>query len=82
MPFLQIFGVIAQLVERLHGMQEVGSSTLPGSTIAPQPKWLRGFFLSACQSHAFCAKCMMFSGVFPCKSALPIFTQPHGYLRH
>ena len=35
-------GVIAQLVERLHGMQEVRSSTLLGSTIPPQPEKLRG----------------------------------------
>ena len=31
-PRLQSFGVIAQLGERLHGMQEVGGSIPPGST--------------------------------------------------
>src|SRR5581483_5469451 len=30
-------GAIAQLAERLHGMQEVGGSNPPGSTIGPQP---------------------------------------------
>ncbi len=30
-----VIGVIAQLVERLHGMQEVGGSIPPGSTIHP-----------------------------------------------
>jgi hypothetical protein len=29
------YGVIAQLVERLHGMQEVGGSIPPGSTNLP-----------------------------------------------
>src|SRR5690606_5099498 len=30
-------GAIAQLGERLHGMQEVGGSIPPGSTIIPEP---------------------------------------------
>ena len=37
------FGVVAQLVERYNRTVEVRSSTLLGSTIAPQPKRLRGF---------------------------------------
>jgi hypothetical protein len=40
-------GVIAQLVERLHGMQEVGGSIPPGSTIQPieiiEFSWTAGF---------------------------------------
>ena len=42
-------GVIAQLVERLNGIQKVGSSSLPGSTMRnnfqPRPA-RRGFFLA------------------------------------
>ena len=30
--YLKLFGAIAQLGERLHGMQEVGGSIPPGST--------------------------------------------------
>ena len=34
---LESVGAIAQLGERLHGMQEVGGSIPPGSTNIPQP---------------------------------------------
>ena len=42
MPIFPIFlyGALAQLVERLHGMQEVRSSTLLCSTILPIEWWL------------------------------------------
>ena len=45
--FVRVLGVIAQLVERLHGMQEVRSSTLLSSTKKDSLK--RVFF-------AICAK--------------------------
>ena len=42
--FVRVLGVIAQLVERLHGMQEVRSSTLLSSTKKTRLK--RVFFIS------------------------------------
>lgn len=38
MPGSQDTGAIAQLGERLHGMQEVGGSIPPGSTTFHQPQ--------------------------------------------
>ena len=45
--FLKWFGAIAQLGERLHGMQEVGGSIPPGSTISDliSDKWIAGLAL-------------------------------------
>ncbi len=38
---IHLFGAVAQLGERLHGMQEVVSSTLIGSIVIKWDDWLR-----------------------------------------
>ena len=50
------FGAIAQLGERLHGMQEVGGSIPPGSTIYQTGRIASDFFMLAhytfiCRHH-------------------------------
>ena len=44
-------GAIAQLGERLHGMQEVGGSIPPGSTIYETGRIASGFFIFRIKRH-------------------------------